>query len=115
MLDFDTNLVHTASDREVGASVIFGSNQDTVPLCCSHIDHVGSRGLCVDTVDFNNGHFMTFKPDILSRKGTNVNHTEKIGLARLNRYLEILCIIHKSRIRNWLCTSWIADIEELLN
>lgn len=55
---------------------------------------------------------MALEPDVLASKGSDIDHAEEVGLARLNRHGQILGLIEECVIRHWLCSSRVALADE---
>lgn len=47
------------------------------------VDHARLSRVRVDAIHFHNSYVVALKPDVLSSKGADVDHTEKVCLPRL--------------------------------
>ena len=116
--DFDRKIayfVHTANHGEVLRGIVLHGHQEAVSLCSGEVDHLGVCGLGPDAVNFDDSHRMSFNPEVLAGKGTDVGHAEEVRLARLHRHCKILGIVHESGIRDWFGTSGILVAQEVVD
>ena len=58
---------------------------------------------------------MPLKPDVLAGKRTNVDHVDPVSCPRSYVDRQVLSLSEKSRVGNWLGSSWVALAHELLD
>ncbi|KAK5629245.1 hypothetical protein RRF57_004959 [Xylaria bambusicola] len=51
---------------------------------------------------------MPLEPDVLSRKSSNVGHTEQVRLSRLDRDFQVLGFVEEGGLWHWLCAGWVS-------
>lgn len=66
------------------------------------IDHLSFGSLCVDAVDLNDAHRMTFEPEILRCESGHVDDAEHVCLSGFDIDVQVLSIVHQGGIRHWL-------------
>lgn len=110
-----TYCVHAADDGVVHTGLVLSSNEEAVTLSCRYVDQACLSRVGIDSVNFDNSHIVTFEPEVLSSESTNVDYSEHVCLAGLNRDRKVLSVVHQSSLRNRLGTSWIGLIEEFWN
>jgi len=87
-----TYSIHTGNNGEVCTGIIFHCDEYTIPLSRSDIEHLYFCRLCVNTVNLNYLHHMTFNPNIHPSKGSHVDNAEEVRLTSLDVDFQILCV-----------------------
>lgn len=100
-----THQVHARHDWKICGGVVLGCDKNAISLGSSDIDHVGNRRLSIYSVSLDDGHVVTFNPEIVASKSADITDAEEVGLARLDSEGKILGVVHERRIRHRLRTS----------
>jgi hypothetical protein len=95
-----THRIHTCDERKVGARVIPGGQKKAAPLGSRQINHASLRLMGVDAINLDYSHVVPFEPHILAGKGTDVDHTHEVRLARLQCERQIMGVVEQGRLRD---------------
>lgn len=107
--------VHARHKGEVLGSIILGRNEETATLRSTQVNRLSLLLLGIDTVDFDNGDIMTFEPDVLACKSTDVDDSEHVRLASLDGDSQVLSIVEESSVWNWLGAGRVGFVDEFGN
>lgn len=100
--------VHARDDGKVGRGIVFSRKEEANSLSGGDIDHLSFSSLGIYAVNFDDAHRVSFYPDILSRKGANVEDAEHVSLVGFHGNGQILGFIHEHSLGHRLSTRWVA-------
>ena len=107
-----TDGVHAADESIIGRSLVLRGDQETASLGSTNVNHLRLCLVRENPIDFHDGQIMALKPDVLTRKSTNVDDVEEIRLPWLNWDGQVLRIIEQRGLRDRLGSSGIGFVDE---
>jgi hypothetical protein len=109
-----TYSIHAGSNGEVLGGILLRGKEETDSLGSRDIDHLGLGLFSIDTINLDNAHGVILKPEVLSSKGTHVDHAEEVRSLGLDGESEVHSLVHQSGVRDRLSTRRVRlDHEEL--
>lgn len=104
--------IHGADHGEIGARIVTSGDQEAVSLSSGDVNHLSLGSIYKHTIHLDDFHSVTFDPKVLAGECADVGHVEVVGLSRLDRDGDILCIVNQCSLRHGLCSSRVLNTDE---
>src|SRR5437763_1469069 len=91
-------LIHTRHNCKVLLSIIFRIHDNTVSLGSCNKQLLNFIRLRVHPINFNDGHLMLIKLDVLCCECSHVDNAEEIGTVGFDGEMYVLCFVDEGRV-----------------